>query len=429
MPKMREKTLTQIENALARAFDLIVVGGGIAGSATATVMARQGWSVLLLEKTERFVDRVRGEWIAPWGVAETRRLGLYDALVASGGRHVTRHVAYDETLDPEMAESAPLPLDMFCEGVAGPLCIGHPRHCQTLFDAAVAAGATCLRGVDVTAIHPGPAPQVEYSIGDQVFSARAPLVVGADGRTSQVREAAGIELHQDPPHHWFAGLLVEDAHGWDADTQAIGTEGDFSFLAFPQGDGRVRVYGGWALDQANRFKGPDGPRRFLDAFAMNCSPRNRHLVEGRPAGPLQWFINADAWTDRPFAPGVVLAGDAAGWNDPILGLGLSISYRDVRIITDLLNAAGPGAAPDFAPYAQERRERLRRLRFVAQIQSRLDMEYGEAAQARRHSLHQRAAADPTLRMHALAVMSGPESAPAEVFTDAHRHRVLGFEEA
>ncbi len=421
--------MSQTDNALIPAYDLIIVGGGIAGSATAAVMARQGWSVLLLEKTEQFVDRVRGEWIAPWGVAETRRLGLYDTLVASGGRHLSRHITYDETLDPAIAESAPLPLDMFCDGVAGPLCIGHPRHCQALFDAALAAGATGLRGVDVTAVHLGAAPQVEYCIGDQVFSARAPLVIGADGRTSQVREAAGIALHQDPPHHWFAGLLVEGAHGWDADTQAIGTEGDFSFLAFPQGDGRVRVYGGWALDQAHRFKGPDGPRRFLDAFAMNCSPRNRHLVEGRPAGPLQWFINADAWTDEPFVAGGVLAGDAAGWNDPILGLGLSISYRDVRIITDILKATGPGGTPDFALYAQERTERLRRLRFVAQIQARLDMEYGEVAQARRHSLHERSAADPTLRLHAVAVMAGPEAAPPEVFTDAHRNRVLGLQEA
>lgn len=417
------------ENGPIQSVDLIIVGGGIAGSATAAVMARQGWSVLLLERTERFEDRVRGEWIAPWGVAETRRLGLYETLVAAGGRHLARHVTYDETLDPAIAEAAPLPLNMFCEGVPGPLCIGHPRHCQALFDAAKAAGAQALRGVDVTAVTLGAAPRVDYVVNGQSFSAHAPLVVGADGRTSQVREAAGVALHQDRPHHWFAGLLIEGAHGWDADTQAIGTEGDFSFLAFPQGDGRVRVYGGWSLDQAARFKGDDGPRRFLDAFAMNCSPNNRRLVEGRPAGPLQWFINADAWTDAPYAEGAVLAGDAAGWNDPILGLGLSITYRDVRIITDILKASGPGAAPDFAPYAEERAERLRRLRFVAQIQSTLDMEYGDAAQARRHSLFERSATDPSLKMHAFAVMAGPDAVPQEFFTEAHRARVLGLQEA
>ena len=63
-------------------YDLIIVGGGIGGSALAAVLARAGRDVLLLEQTEVFEDRVRGEWIAPWGVVETRRLGLFDTLKA-----------------------------------------------------------------------------------------------------------------------------------------------------------------------------------------------------------------------------------------------------------------------------------------------------------------------------------------------------------
>ena len=44
-------------------YDLVVVGGGIGGSALAIVAARAGRSVLLLEKSEIFEDQVRGEWI------------------------------------------------------------------------------------------------------------------------------------------------------------------------------------------------------------------------------------------------------------------------------------------------------------------------------------------------------------------------------
>jgi 2-polyprenyl-6-methoxyphenol hydroxylase-like FAD-dependent oxidoreductase len=410
-------------------YDLIIVGGGIGGSALATVMARAGRSVLLLERSEVFEDRVRGEWIAPWGVAETKTLGLYDRLMAAGGHHVTRHITYDETLAPETAEAGVLPLNIFRDGVPGPLCLGHPVHCQTLITAAAEAGADVRRGVDVTEAAGGAAPRVVFEEAGETRTAIGRLLVGADGRTSQVREAAGITLHQDTPHHWFAGLLVDGVEGWDAEVQAIGTEGDFGFLAFPQGDGKVRVYGGYALDQTARFKGPDGARRFLDAFAMRCSPENRRLVAGRPAGPLQSYINADAWTDEPFAPGVVLVGDAAGWNDPIIGLGLSITYRDVRIVRDLLLSADDWATVDFAPYAVERAERMRRLRFTAKLQSSLDMEFGEAAQARRRSLFERAAEDPSLRAHAFAVMAGPEAVPEAMFTEAHRARVLGLETA
>ena len=93
----------------------------------------------------------------------------------------------------------------------------------------------------------------------------------------------------------------------------------------------MRVYGSFSLEERGRFAGPDGQRRFLDCFRVNCSPENRHIADGRPAGPLRSYANNDAWTDTPFAEGAVLIGDAAGWNDPIIGQGLSITYRDVRI--------------------------------------------------------------------------------------------------
>src|SRR4051812_28958806 len=68
--------------------DVIIVGGGVAGSTLATVLARQGRKVLVLEREAKFKDRVRGENMLPWGVATARRLGVVDDLVAAGG-HVT----------------------------------------------------------------------------------------------------------------------------------------------------------------------------------------------------------------------------------------------------------------------------------------------------------------------------------------------------
>lgn len=53
-------------------YDVVIAGAGIGGSALATVLARAGRSVLVLEKKTAYRDRVRGEWMAPWGVAEAR---------------------------------------------------------------------------------------------------------------------------------------------------------------------------------------------------------------------------------------------------------------------------------------------------------------------------------------------------------------------
>ncbi|MES2724146.1 MAG: FAD-dependent monooxygenase [Pseudomonadota bacterium] len=406
-------------------YDLIVVGGGIGGSALAAVMAQAGAKVLLLEASEVYEDKVRGEWIAPWGVTEVKRVGLYDLLVSAGGHHIEAHISYDENRDPEAARATPAPLGVFAPGVPGPLCLGHPHHCQTLFDEAVRRGVDARRGVQVISVTAGDSPSVTFRHHGQETTVTARLLVGADGRTSMVRETLGIPLHQDAPHHMFAGLLVDGAPDWDAKVQAIGVEGDFSFLAFPQGSGRVRLYGSYALDQRRRFAGAEGPAAFLEAFRMECSPDNVHLADARPIGPLLSYFNNDAWTDQPVAPGAVLLGDAGGWNDPIIGLGLSITYRDVRIVTDILKAESDWSRADFTPYAQERAERLRRLRFTASIVSTLEAEFGEAARARRDSLHERASQDASLRAHTFAVMAGPEVLPPEIFTPEHRARVLG----
>jgi len=408
-------------------YDLIIVGGGIGGSALATVAARAGRSVLVLERSEVFEDQVRGEWIAPWGVTEVRRLGLLDLLIGAGGRYLTRHVTYDEARDPAVAEAAALPLNIFAPDVPGPLCLGHPHHCQTLFDEAGRAGATMLRGVVVESLAVGAAPGVIFSVEGRRREARARLLIGADGRNSVVRDACGITLDADRPHHMFGGLLVEGVEGWDEDKQAIGTEGDFAFLVFPQGDGRIRVYGSYSLRDRGRFSGPDGARRFLDSFRARCSPANAHIADGRPTGPLRSYANNDTWTDTPYAAGAVLIGDAAGWNDPIIGLGLSITYRDVRLISNLLAGSEDWSEGLFAPYAEERRERMRRLRFVAKITSTLDAEFGDEARERRRAYFERSMGDPTLGLHAFAVLGGPESAPPETFTPAHRARVLGTE--
>jgi flavin-dependent dehydrogenase len=62
------------------AYDLIVVGGGMAGSTLARRMSAGGARVLVLEREAQFRDRVRGESLQPWGVAEAQQLGVAELL-------------------------------------------------------------------------------------------------------------------------------------------------------------------------------------------------------------------------------------------------------------------------------------------------------------------------------------------------------------
>ncbi|HXU99475.1 MAG TPA: NAD(P)/FAD-dependent oxidoreductase [Caulobacteraceae bacterium] len=405
--------------------DVVIIGGGIAGSALATVLARAGADVLLLEKSATFTDHVRGEAILQWGVKEAQGLGLLDGLIAAGGHFLSRGVGYDELNSPEMAEAAPTDMAQFLPGVPGILAIGHPQHCQALLDQAQAAGAKARRGIELTAVEAGVSPSVTFSDGETEITARARLVVGADGRNSEVREALRTPLTIGPPRTLLSGMLIDGATGWDADSWMLGTENDLCFAVFPQGSGRARIYGWWRVSQRKRFAGPDGAAAFLAAFKLECCPKSGAIAGARPAGPLITFLNNETEAETPFMTGGVLIGDAAGWTDPLSGCGLSSAYRDARVVSEILLASDDWSPAAFAPYGEERRERLRRLRFVTEIESALFCDFEERGRARRRQFNARMATEPAIAAHVLANLAGPESQPAEAYTPAHRAFVLG----
>src|SRR5579863_7367279 len=72
----------------SNAFDVVTVGGGMGAAALAIAMARGGARVLVLERETKFRDRVRGEGLVPWGVAEARELGIADLLLQTCAREV-----------------------------------------------------------------------------------------------------------------------------------------------------------------------------------------------------------------------------------------------------------------------------------------------------------------------------------------------------
>lgn len=405
--------------------DVVVVGGGIAGSAIATVLSRNGLQVVVLERQKVYRDRVRGESIPAWGVAEAQRLGLYDILLEAGAVLTRWRVAYDETRSPAAAEAAARDLSQVVPGVPGWIGVGHPAACHALSRAAEASGAIVLRGAGQTRVMVGNDPSVHYEMDGQEHHVRCALVIGADGRSSTVRQQAGIVLSRAMPTHMIAGLLVDGLAGWPQDTLSIGTDGDVMFLIFPQGGERARLYCCIAPEQRGRFNGTGGAERFLEAFAgMSCLPQAQALARGVPVGPCATFGGEDTWTDVPFSPGLVLIGDAAGYNDPIIGQGLSLALRDVRVLSELLLAGRDWSPQYLQPYADERRERLRRLRFTAALIAALQSEFGPEAAERRRRFFARAAADATLTLALAATGVGPAGVPAWAFEDGMRKKVL-----
>ncbi len=404
--------------------DLVVVGGGIAGSGLATVMARAGCSCLVVERDEVFVDRTKGEWLAPWGVGEAKRAGLLEDFAKARGHVLGRHASFGPGIDPDDAIANAQALNIL-PGIDGPLTQRHPDACQVLLDAAAAAGAGVARGVTDVEVTPGESPSVAFRHNGVAHRVAARLVVAADGRNSTVRRALGLELVRDPPHHLFSGLLVDGLDEWPADLQAIGTEGEFHYLAFPQGQGRARLYLGFAFDRRRWLAGEDGPRRFLDAFGFASLPGSGAFVAATPASGCATYSNEGSLLADPTAvPGVVFIGDAAGWDDPITGQGLSISMRDVRVVTELLRDAARWDRAALAPYAVERAERMRRLRFASSMTTAIACEFGPGADDRRRAFRARAAADRRFGLGRFAAFAGPDALPAGAFSAAAWDKVF-----
>jgi menaquinone-9 beta-reductase len=405
--------------------DVVIVGAGVAGGALATRLARGGLGVLILERTTVHVDRIRGEWLAPWGVREAKRLGLMDLLVDAGGHFVSRVVRYENTVPIDVARASAFETTALVPDVPGVMMLGHPRMCATLDQAAQDAGATLLRGVASVAVEPGLRPTVAFNFESERHVVRPRLVVGADGRGSSVARQIGAEVQTEAVHHLIGGLLLEGVQEWPAGEQSTGVHNDAYLLIFPQGNGRIRLYLCYSLEQKSRLSGAQGAHNFLQAFRVPSLPFSEAIANGQIAGPCQGYPNADTWVDRPLAPGVVLIGDAAGHNDPTIGQGLSITLMDVRQVSDALSNTADWNQGTFADYVAERRERMRRLRLCARLTAKLRCEFDAEAEARRSEVWGRIGKDRSLALPLLVPFFGPYGVPEETFQEPAIKRLLG----
>jgi 2-polyprenyl-6-methoxyphenol hydroxylase-like FAD-dependent oxidoreductase len=406
--------------------DVVIAGGGIAGSALAATLAGEGLDVLVLERQESYVDQVRGEGLWPWGVAEAERLGVHDALLqAAGGCHVGWLVDYRDGSDPGCAESEPVPLSQMVEGVPGSLNVGHPMACRTLMALARDRGAEVATGVDQVEIDQGELPAVRFAVNGDVRQVRCRLVVGADGRNSTVRRQLGIALERAPASHLVSGLLVE---GLDMEPgkDFAGIGNDVFVVAFPQAGGKARLY---LFHRAERpaFNGPDGARNFIEASALDYLPNRERWFQAVPAGPCRSFRCDDTWTERPYGQGVVLIGDAAGYNDPLIGQGLALALRDARALCEALLNGSSWNVSALDTYGTERAERLRRMRSVARLYAIETVAFGQPARAVREGIQKRIQDDPTLLDGPLAMFLGPDLMNPEVATDEFHRRYFAMQ--
>jgi menaquinone-9 beta-reductase len=390
-------------------FDLVTVGGGLGASALAISMARQGARVLVLEKEAQFRDRVRGEVVAPWGVAEAKALGIADLLLKTCAKEVP---FFETGTGPRnLLETTPqkLPAYGYC----------HPEMQEALLAEAERAGAEVRRGMAVTAVEPraNNATVVTRNGNEERISAR--LVVAADGRGSAVRKWAGFTAQKSPRPFHFAGVLLTGVTGRD-DVITFIFDSKRGFVAALVGlpKQRWRAYLGYPTDSGLVLQGHERLETFLAESKKVFAPLAEAYADAKSAGPLASFDSTESWVEHPYREGVALLGDAAGTSDPTFGQGMSTTLRDARVLRDALlgqsdwDKAGHEFARRHDVYYNTVHKVCGWLRTLLQEQS-------PEAQALRERAMPRIAEDPSRVPDYLA--SGPEL-PAD---EAVRQRMFG----
>ena len=385
------------------AVDIAIIGGGIAGASLAITMQRAGWQTAVIEREPVFRDRVRGEACHPWGVKELLELDLMTFVHQIGGLELpvwTRYRDREEDLQFRWDETFP--------GTPPEIGFNHPELQEALLTAAAEAGAIVHRPAQAAIARIRNDWLLQIENGDVRADFRAKFLVAADGKNSGTRKLWGGETVTDPAHHSFGGMLVKGIQlPQDSAHQGFYDAG-FS-MVFPQGEDRWRVYLVGSTDMAGGYTGTDRASRYLHACAA-CFPADA-FANAKPAGPLAFFPNSHVLSTRIAGPMAVAIGDAAGAADPSQGHGMSLVWRDVREVRDLLLSHDLEDVP--AAYVEKRRAYEDVLRTHAAWVAPLIVSHDDVDLALQAQVEIAREADPTALGFAGIFAHGPDSLPTD----------------
>jgi flavin-dependent dehydrogenase len=301
---------------VGNAQDVLIVGAGPAGSVAALVLARAGVRVRLMDRARFPRHKLCGDTVNPGTMTILDRLGL------------------SVVTDPALLVDG-----MIVTDASGVRCIGrygsgrHGRSLQrstfdaALLDRAVAAGAQFEEGALVRQplVRDGRVRGVTvagYDGGSRQLT--APVVIAADGASSRLGRALGLSRYPLRPRRWavgayFHGVRAEETGGCFGEMHL--REGRYLGIApLPAGVTNACV----VTDDRKALRDPVA--LLLDTVSRDALVAHRFAgaeLMARPVclGPLAVEASGSG------VPGLLLAGDAAGFVDPMTGDGLRFAIR------------------------------------------------------------------------------------------------------
>ncbi|HLS72605.1 MAG TPA: geranylgeranyl reductase family protein [Actinomycetaceae bacterium] len=342
--------------------DVIVVGAGPAGSATAYYLARTGLDVLLLEKSTFPRDKVCGDGLTPRAVAELIRMGVptpeSEGWIRNWGLRTYGAGHRIEIPWPELAE-------MPSYGLAK----ARMNLDETLARHAVTGGARLVEGAAVT----GPvrhersgriqgvtvrAVDAKGRRTGEERTYRARVVVDAGGVSARLATTMGIEKNDNRPmgvaiRTYFKTprhddpMMESHLELWDGEPGKSNLQPGYGWI-FALGDGTANVGLGSLSSTAKPTK---LDYKGLFAQWMRNAPPEWEFTPENQIGPLRSAALPMAFNRKPhYSQGLLLVGDSGGMVSPFNGEGIAYALQSGRIAADVISQA----LVRTTPYAMEK---------------------------------------------------------------------------
>ncbi len=316
-------------------YDAIVVGARCAGSATAMLLARHGYRVLLVDRATFPSDTISTHWVWPPGLACLKRWGLLDRLCATGCPLWTEYVL--DLGDLRFASDVPA-----SDGVAE-MC--SPRRIvldKLLLDSAAEAGAEVREGfaVDSLIVSDGRVSGIRgHARGGNEIEERSRVVIGADGKHSIVAQAVSAPEYNTHPvlscwyYTYFSGIPkhVPGCHPRERRVIYTGLTHDdlvITPVCFPRVD--------FEMVRAD-------PERHLWE-ALELVPEVADLCrQGKREERILGYADLPNFFRKPYGDGWALVGDAAYEKDPVLAQGITDAFIAAEMLVEAIHSAFSGA--------------------------------------------------------------------------------------
>ena len=314
-------------------YDVIVIGGGPAGSASALFLAGYGYQVVLLDQARFPRDKVCGEFISPAADAILKRLGVLSEIEAWSPLRL-RGVAISSYEKTGFAVDYP-----FLPGTTRPMTsLSLPRRVldRLLIERVKQSGVAVKEGHKVTdlIIEEGQVAGVRGRDDSKtLFEFRASVVVEAGGRNSVSLRRFDLKKKSRG-----SGKIALAAH-WTTPqpldkycAMHISPPG-YTGIA-PTGEGQANVV--LVVDKKSLQGGHDLHDFYVRTVLKN--PLRRKLLDRAEVEENVRSVDSLAFSVRPQQiGGLVLVGDASGFIDPFTGEGIYLSLRSAEIASDVID--------------------------------------------------------------------------------------------